>query len=65
MNDQPNLRQFVDEVSSFSDEAPATPAPAPAKALSAIGEVVEIAGSGSQIRMDAAVLAALSTHRDP
>ena len=30
-----------------------------------IGKVVEIAGSGSQIRMDAAALAALQSHTDP
>jgi hypothetical protein len=62
MNDQPNLRQFVDEVSSFSDESAGA---ADAAALSPIGEVVEIAGSGSRIRMVAAVLTALQAHPDP
>jgi hypothetical protein len=68
MDEQPNLREFLNEVSSFSEEEVATPA-APAKSapvkLSAIGKVVEIAGSGSQIRMDAAALKALQSHSDP
>ena len=33
--------------------------------LRAIGQVVEIAGSGSQIRMDAAAVTALQSHTDP
>src|SRR5690242_19690474 len=69
MDDQskPNLHEFLNEVSSFSQEeaAPdAAPAKAPAK-LSAIGKVVEIAGSGSQIRLDAATVTALQSHKDP
>ncbi|HEU5286289.1 MAG TPA: DUF87 domain-containing protein [Sphingomicrobium sp.] len=48
---------------SFSDEAGA--AAASASALPPIGHVVEIAGSGSQIRLDAAALAALEPHPDP
>jgi hypothetical protein len=65
MDDQPNLREFLNEVSSFSEET--TPAPAkslPAQ-LGAIGDVVEIAGSGSQIRMNAAALSTLQSHADP
>jgi len=65
MDEQPNLREFLNEVSSFSEEQ--TPAPtksAPVK-LTAIGEVVEIAGSGSQIRMNGAALAAIQSHSDP
>ena len=50
MDEQPNLREFLNEVSSFSEDASS---PAPAKSspgkLAAIGAVVEIAGSGSQI----------------
>jgi len=65
MNDQPNLRQFLDEMSNFSEEAPAAKKTASAPALSAIGQVVEIAGSGSQIRLDAATLASLQSHSDP
>ncbi len=64
MTDQPNLRQFIDEVSNYTGE----PAPdaAPAKTtLPAIGQVLEIAGSGSAIRIDPAVLNALCDHADP
>jgi hypothetical protein len=67
MNDQPNLRQFLDEMNSFSEDA--APAPgAPAKkseTLAPIGKVLEIAGSGSQICMDAKQLAAFQSHKDP
>jgi hypothetical protein len=66
MDDRPNLREFLNEVSSFQeDEAPATPARPAGPAPSAIGTVFEIAGSGSQIRMDAAIVAALQEHKDP
>jgi uncharacterized protein len=66
MNEQPNLREFLSEVSSFQEEeAHAVPARAVGPAPGAIGQVVEIAGSGSQIRMDAATVTALQSHRDP
>src|SRR3954451_25103715 len=66
MDDRPNLREFLNEVSSFQeDEAPAAPAKPAGPAPSAIGRVVEIAGSGSQIRMGAAAVAALQAHADP
>jgi hypothetical protein len=65
MDEQPNLREFLDEVSTFADESPASTSVAAAAVLDPIGEVVEIAGSGSQIRMDAARLAALQAHKDP
>ena len=65
MDERPNLREFLNEVSNFAEEAPATEAIAGVPALSAIGEVVEIAGSGSQIRMNAANLLALQAHADP
>lgn len=68
MEEQPNanLRDFLNEVSSFSaDEAPAAPARATGPALAAIGCVVEIAGSGSQVRLDAAAVTALQSHKDP
>ncbi|HEX6604235.1 MAG TPA: DUF87 domain-containing protein [Sphingomicrobium sp.] len=66
MNDQPNLRQFLDEVSSFAEETPAAAAPAAAQpALGAIGKVLEIAGSGSQICMDRTRLSELQSHSDP
>ena len=66
MNDQPNLRQFLDEVNSFAEEGQA-PGAAPLKgqALPPIGKVLEIAGSGSAICMDAKHLAALQSHPDP
>jgi hypothetical protein len=66
MDEQSNLRNFVEQISSFSDEASARAAPSvqPAK-LPAIGEVEEIAGSGSRIRMDGAALASLQGHSDP
>ena len=67
MDEQPNLREFLNQVSSFSEEdaAPAAKAKTAAAQLAAVGEVLEIAGSGSQIRMDAAALAALQSHADP
>jgi hypothetical protein len=66
MDDRPNLGEFLKEVSSFQeDEAPAAPAKPAGPALKPIGIVVEIAGSGSQIRMDASVVAALQSHADP
>jgi hypothetical protein len=65
MDEQPNLREFLNEVSSFSEDgAPAPTKSAPAK-LASVGHVVEIAGSGSQIRMDGAALTALQSHADP
>src|SRR4051794_22951273 len=65
MDDQPNLSEFLNEVSSFSEEAPASKGTSTGSALDAIGEVREIAGSGSQIRMDAAQLTAIQMHKDP
>jgi hypothetical protein len=66
MNDQPNLRQFLDEMNTFADDGNSGgPVAAPATSLEAIGIVLDIAGSGSQIRMDAARLAVLQDHPDP
>jgi hypothetical protein len=68
MEEQPkaNLQDFLNEVSSFStDEAPAAPARPAAPALGAMGRVVEIAGSGSQIRLDPSAVATLQSHKDP
>ena len=66
MDDQPNLQQFLSEVSSFSAEeaTPARPASGPST-VPPIGQVVDIAGSGSQVRLDAATLNSLSNHSDP
>src|SRR5437763_12993040 len=64
MDEQPNLHEFINEVSNFTDETIAKPAKAKSAAPVAIGQVVEIAGSGSQIRMDSAALTALQSHAD-
>ena len=65
MDEQPNLRQFIDEMSSFDEEAAQKPVAASAAALPPVGEVVEIAGSGSRIRMKGANLTSLQSHSDP
>ena len=66
MDDQPNLSNFVAEINSFTGEAPTPAARADASGpLPVIGIVAEIAGSGSQIRMDPAKLATTQTHSDP
>jgi hypothetical protein len=65
MDDRPNLHEFLNEVSSFAEETTAPKSGPAGAALAAIGEVVEIAGSGSQIRMDAAALGAIQSHKDP
>src|SRR4051812_48098938 len=65
MDDQPNLREFLNEVSSFSEDTSPAPGSSAIAKLAKIGEVVEIAGSGSQIRIDGAALAALQSHKDP
>lgn len=64
MDEQPNLREFINEVSSFTEEAPVS-APAAKNDLPVIGKVVEIAGSGSRVQMPASVLHALQSHADP
>jgi hypothetical protein len=62
MTDQPNLKQFLDEMSSYTDrDAPQ----AGASGVPAIGQVLEIAGSGSRVVMDAATLMGLLAHADP
>jgi uncharacterized protein len=66
MNEQPNLREFLDELSNFHEDGAPVPARAAASGtLPAIGQVTEIAGSGSQARLDAAALASLQVHADP
>ena len=66
MNDQPNLRQFLDEVNSFAEEPAGAPVPAKSgQALPPIGKVLEIAGSGSQICIDASELLKLQSNGDP
>jgi hypothetical protein len=66
MNDQPSLKQFLDEMSSYTDgEAGAGSSSSARDACPPIGQVVEIAGSGSRVIMDAARLGELMTHSDP
>ena len=65
MDEQPNLREFLNEVSNFTDEPAAAPAKSAPGQIGAIGDVLEIAGSGSQIRMNAQALMSLQSHRDP
>jgi len=66
MNDQPNLHEFLNEVSSFSEDGAPAPAAKAAKGPhSPIGRVTEIAGSGSQINLDSATLTALQSDSDP
>ncbi|HWI88609.1 MAG TPA: DUF87 domain-containing protein [Sphingomicrobium sp.] len=65
MDDRPNLSEFLNEVSSFTEETPASKGPARVQAVNPVGEVVEIAGSGSRIRMDSAALGGLQSHSDP
>ena len=55
MDDQPNLREFINEVSNFAEGSTATRSASASDPAAAIGEVFEIAGSGSEIRMDAAM----------
>jgi uncharacterized protein len=65
MDEQPNLRQFIDEVSSFDEEAAPAPAKASVPALEPIGRVVEIAGSGSLLRIKAETLIEQQSNPDP
>ena len=63
---QSNLRDFLNEVSSFSaEETPVAPTRTVAPAVGPMGIVTDIAGSGSQIRLDAAAVTALQSHSDP
>ncbi len=66
MNDEPNLQQFVDKLSSYSDDAAQTGTAIPAvdEKMPSIGIVQEIAGSGSCVSMDAALLNQLLTSPD-
>jgi hypothetical protein len=65
MDDQPNLRQFIDEMSSFDEEPAARPVRGAAPELPPIGQVVEIAGSSSQIRMKTETLLEMQQNPDP
>jgi hypothetical protein len=65
MDDRPNLSEFLNEVSSFTGEAAAPKGVPSGEKLAAVGQVFEIAGSGSQIRMDGTALTTLQAHSDP
>ena len=66
MTDDVSLKQFLDELSTFTDEgATGGHVPGPHQNIAAIGQVLEIAGSGSKIRMDTERLNTLMTHSDP
>ena len=66
MNDEPNLQQFVDKLSSYSDDnaLAGTAVPAIGNKMPSIGIVQEIAGSGSSVTMDASLLHQLATSPD-
>jgi hypothetical protein len=60
-----NLHEFLNELSSFSaEETAVAPTGAASPTPGAIGIVTDIAGSGSQVRLDAAAVTALQTHSD-
>ncbi|HVF37207.1 MAG TPA: DUF87 domain-containing protein [Sphingomicrobium sp.] len=65
MTDQPSLKQFLDELSNYSDADEAQSSSAGNSSVPPIGRVLEIAGSGSQIWMDFGRLQMLLTHSDP
>jgi uncharacterized protein len=62
---QPNLRELLDDVSNFSGEPREERGPVTKLESYTIGEVLEIAGSGSRIRMDPKTLHELQSHADP
>ncbi len=64
MTDQPSLSQFLDEMSSYTDGEAGTNSVS-RDACPPIGQVLEIAGSGSRVVMDATRLGELMTHSDP
>ena len=66
MSDNVSLKNFLDELSTFADDGvTGGQVPAPREQLPPIGQVIDIAGSGSQIRMSAERLIELQTHSDP
>ena len=66
MTDQPSLKQFLDELSSYSESDASSPSSSAQHAdAPPIGRVLEIAGSGSRIWMDFSRLQMLATHADP
>ncbi|MFL6788624.1 MAG: ATP-binding protein, partial [Sphingomicrobium sp.] len=66
MTDQPSLKQFLDELSSYVDkDAAHSSAPGAASAIPPIGRVLEIAGSGSRVVMDSGLMVELQGNADP
>ena len=65
MTDQPSLKQFLEELSSYSETDGSTASSADHAAAPPIGRVLEIAGSGSRIWMDFSRLQMLLNHADP
>jgi len=66
MTDEVSLKSFLAELNSYNDEdSTGGHVPAPAQKVEPIGQVVEIAGSGSCIRMDTERLVGLQDHADP
>ena len=66
MTDQPSLKQFLDEMSSYTDkDAPHSSVPGAASAIPPIGQVLEIAGSGSRVVMDSGLMMELQGSADP
>ena len=66
MNDQPDLQQFVNQLASYSRDEAEQAAPLPKGAPQPpIGHVMEIAGSGSKVVLDAQRLLNLQGHSDP
>ena len=66
MTDTPNLKQFLDQMSSFSEDSGHRPVAVSGGAPAAsIGQVLEIAGSGSRAMMDAATMLSHQDHADP
>ncbi|QDP19480.1 ATP-binding protein [Sphingomonas xanthus] len=64
MTDQPSLKQFLDELSSYSDEDGSGASSSTEASIPPIGRVLEIAGSGSRIWMDFSRLQMLQSHSD-
>jgi hypothetical protein len=66
MTDQPSLKQFLDEMSSYTehDSAQSASSSSPT-AVPPIGRVLEIAGSGSRVVMDSDKMMELQGHSDP
>ncbi|WP_407822130.1 ATP-binding protein [Sphingomonas arvum] len=66
MTDEVSLKSFLDELKSYNDEeTTGGHVPAPSQQVEPIGQVLEIAGSGSRIRMNTERLMALQDHADP